>query len=99
MKIKIKDYIIESDSVSGYNLFKERVSTRQNNAKDSSYEKGDTYTSLDNLGWNMSLETCIKDIVRQDICGDNRELTPHKFLEIYRSITNEIVELFKREVV
>ena len=87
-RIVVENYLIEKDSITGYNLYKVSIS-----------QKGKSIGKpiQVNLGWNMPLCVAIKKIIEEGVKENRTTMTLNDFLELYRNETDKVVELVQKE--
>jgi len=92
MKIEHRDYTMEASSEGGFNLSK-RV--KRNKVDDDNKPTGETYDFDFVVGYNMSLQSCIKKIIHINHCSKDEVVTLKEYLELYRKEVKEIENLIK----
>lgn len=86
MKIRVENFVIESDTISGYNLFEEKTRAKGNN-------QGKKF--LDIVGWNMTFDRAILKIAEKNISAINNTLDLNAFLELYRAENARLIKEVK----
>ena len=95
MIITFKDYVIESDTFGGFHLKKNVIRNRREIIDGKKTETGDLYEDVDTIGYNMSLESCMKRILHLEICNIEETKPMKEALREIRNIYKEIEDNIK----
>ena len=86
MNIVYKGYEISQASTNRFNLEKEVMRTR----KDSEEQ----YPAKISVGYDMKLETCMEDIISEELWRNNSVVTLKTFLSEYKREKEELIKHF-----
>jgi len=92
MKVKIENFTMTSDSQGGYNL----TETKSIKALDKNHQPtGDMKDITVDIGYNMSVENCIKRMVHLRLHSIENTVDFRGFLELYRGERSRMEGLVK----
>lgn len=89
MTIEIKDYtLIPSDNAKDrFDLTCKVMRTKK--------DTGEKYESSDTVGFGMTLEKCIKEIIAHELAKDERIVSLQEFVEAYKAERELITGILK----
>jgi len=93
MKIEHRDYTMEASPEGGFNLTK-KVTREKGNMK-GKQGTGEYYEDDSVIGYNMSLENCIKKIIHINHCSKEEVISLKEYVEMFRKEVKEIKTLLK----
>lgn len=94
MIIKIKDFRLEQQSTKGFDLIREVKSKRIGDG-DLRNPTGEDYIKDELIGYNMTLESCITNIIHIIQSDDFTIVSLQEFLESYKQLKEEILNILK----
>jgi len=93
MRIEHRDYTMEASSEGGFNLSK-KVKREKGNGLGKK-GTGEYYDDDAIIGYNMSLESCIRKIIHINHCSKDEVISLKEYIEMYRKEVNEIKKLIE----
>ena len=96
MRIIVDNYVLESHSEGGYDLLEKKIANRID--KKTRKPTGETYEKEETLGYNMSLENCIKRIINLNLHRIDNNVDLRSFLELYRGEKSRVESLVQMGV-
>lgn len=94
MIIKIKDFKLIQHPISGFDLYRE-VKARKIGEGTMQNPLGEEYLKDEFIGYNMTLEKCIKDIIHLIQCDSDEVVSLEEYVKSYKSIKEEITNLLE----
>ncbi|MCK5019851.1 MAG: hypothetical protein KAS32_22520 [Candidatus Peribacteraceae bacterium] len=87
MKVEYKDYIMEAQKEGGFHLRKKVVSIKKKN--------GDKYDNENEIGYNMSLASCIRKIIHLEMCENDGTYNLKEIVDLWNNKCHELEKLIK----
>lgn len=94
MIIRIKDFRLEQQPTKGFDLIREVKSKRIGDG-DLRNPTGEDYIKDELIGYNMTLESCITNIIHIIQSDDLTIVSLQEFLESYKQLKEEILNILK----
>ncbi len=92
MKITIENYILKSNKDAGYDLIEMRTI---NKVDEKRKPTGETHVRPIDIGYNMSIEKCIAEIIRLNLHKINNTVDFNGFLALYRAEQDRLIPYVK----
>lgn len=94
MIIRIKDFRLEQQPSQGFDLYRE-VKAKRIGDGTMQNPTGEEYLKDELVGYNMTLEKCITDIIHLIQCDSEEETSLNDFIASYKAIKEEILNILK----
>lgn len=92
MTIRFKNFRLEQQSIKGFDLYKE-VKARKIGTGTIKEPNGEEYLRDEFIGYNMSFEKCMEEIIHNIQSEEDVVVTVQGFLESYKKLKNEILDI------
>ena len=93
MTITFRDYTMEASSDGGFNLTK-KVTREKGNIR-GKQGTGEHYEDEQLIGYNMTLESCVKKIIHINHCSKEDKLSLKEYIDMYKEEVKKIEQLLK----